>query len=303
MRDVMISLLFLTVFVVELYLGALITLSFQGLVSTRWILSLEEILKKILLLRFLIPILLIVLFIGRSSIYPWVVSENLSIGFPRVYFNSTFFILRNLFYLLVWFLLTHWVRKNKYGGLVLVFILFTGALWSFDWVLSLTPHFKSTTFGLVFLTSGTMAALGLSVLFTKIKPTPQGLQDINNVHFTLIGSWLYLSFVQFQIIWSGNLPDEAHWYLLRSSPSWKALSIFIVIFQCVVPLFSLLLIRLKSSFNITRFFAGLTFFMQILVAFWLVLPAVYPQGMSFTLFSVLALLATLSPFVWMRRFA
>lgn len=305
MKELLISFLFLTVFIVELFLGALVILSFQSLVSTKWILTVQDVLKRLLWLRWVVPFLLLFLYWGRAQIYPWVDANSLTDGFPRVYFSPGFFILRNIIYLCIWFSLSMWIlrSKKKLGGLALVLILFTGTFWSFDWILSLTPQFRSTAFGLVFLVSGTLSAFGFAVFFHKAEIASQALQDINNVHFTLVGSWLYLWFVQFQIIWSGNLPDEAAWYVVRSNASWQWIPISLVVLQCAVPLFSLLVIRWKADPTFTRFFGGLTFTMQMIHAFWTVVPTIHPEGFFVSIFSALAGLGILSSLFWLRRTA
>ena len=41
--------------------------------------------------------------------------------------------------------------------------------------------------------------------------------------------WAYLSFSQFLIIWSGNLPEEIPWYIARIRGSWGAVAILLVV--------------------------------------------------------------------------
>lgn len=272
MREVAIALLFTSVIIVELFLGALVSLSFQDLASTRWLLSLEETFKKLLRLGILIPFLMLGLYLLKHEIYPWSNSLELKAGFSRSYFGPAFFIFRNLIYLLIWLALSWSIVKRRpiQGGFALVLLLLSGTFWSIDWVLSLDPHFKSTACGLVFLVSATLATYGLVLASLKTAPPGQVLQDLNTVHFTLIGSWLYLEFVQFQIIWSGNLPAEAKWYTLRTHSIASLVPWTLGIFQCAIPLFALLVIRWKGSLKLTRFFGGVTFLMQLIYTLWMV---------------------------------
>jgi hypothetical protein len=305
MKDLLNSFLFLTVFIVQIFLGSLISLSFQKMVTTRWLLPLESSLKRNLYLIYIFPFLLAGLFLARAPIYPWADLQNLKEGFPRLYFNPIFFAARTVLYLAVWWFLASRLRRGEKnsGAFSLVLILLTGTFWALDWVLSLDPHFKSTVFGLFFLISATLAGYGSAVFMLRSPPNPQALQDINNVHFTLIGTWLYLMFIQFQIIWSGNLPDEATWFVQRSHSSWKLIPWILIIFQCAIPLFSLLVIRWKASLKFTRFFGGWTFAMQILLTFWLILPFSHSEIFEVPLLSGLIGLGLLFFLFQLRRVA
>ena len=57
----------------------------------------------------------------------------------------------------------------------------------------------------------------------------------------LVMLWAYLSFSQFLIIWSGNLPEEIGWYLNRRDgvPGWQVASSMLFIMLCE-PLYLLL---------------------------------------------------------------
>ena len=46
-----------------------------------------------------------------------------------------------------------------------------------------------------------------------------------------------LSFSQFLIIWSANLPEEIPWYLDRMSHGWEWLSIMLIVGQFFLPFF------------------------------------------------------------------
>lgn len=272
MKFLSMALLFFSISITELFLGALVILSFQNIVETRWVLSIEGSLKKLLRLGVLVPFLMLSLYLLRHSIYPWSDPALLKEGFQRFYFSPAFFIPRNLMYILIALVLSWALFRGKYfsGGFAMVLLLFGGTFWSLDWILSLDPRFKSTAFGLVFLASATLATYGFVLVTLKTKPEPQALQDLNTVHFTLIGSWLYLSFVQFQIIWSGNLPEEAKWYTERSHSAAIFVPWILFICQCVIPLFALLVRRWKGSLKFTRLIGGVTLLMQLIYALWIV---------------------------------
>ena len=54
--------------------------------------------------------------------------------------------------------------------------------------------------------------------------------------------WAYLSFSQFLIIWSGNLPEEIPWYVERIRGGWGVIALLLVFGHFALP-FMLLLSR------------------------------------------------------------
>lgn len=271
MKELILFLLFLSSISMEIFLGSLAVLSFQTLAPTKAIRPLEESLKSTLGVLFIIPLLLLFVFLGRGLIYPWTEITALPAGFPQTYFGNLFFVARTVFYFILWIFLALQARKGKirYSGLALVILLLTATFWSMDWLMSLDKNFKSTAFGFVFILSSLLLAYGFVVARLKKSPSYQELQDINNIHFALIGSWTYVTFVQFLIIWSGNLSAESLWYVKRLHSSGAFVIIFIVLFQSVVPLFLLLVRRWKASLKFTRSLAFLTVFCQLMFLFWI----------------------------------
>ena len=83
--------------------------------------------------------------------------------------------------------------------------------------MSLDPEFNSSGFGLTVLSIQTTVALA----FWRRREPRLGLGQLRAAgprrppaHRPLL--WAYLSFMQFVIIWSGDMPAGASWYLRRS---------------------------------------------------------------------------------------
>ena len=72
--------------------------------------------------------------------------------------------------------------------------------------------------------------------------TTHHFHDLGKFLFAFLMLWAYLSFSQFLIIWSANIPEEIPHYLDRWDNSWKYLSIFIIVGHFIVP-YALLLSR------------------------------------------------------------
>ncbi len=51
--------------------------------------------------------------------------------------------------------------------------------------------------------------------------TKKHLHDLGKLMLALVMLWAYLSFSQYLIIYSGNLPQEIIWYIRRLNGGWR----------------------------------------------------------------------------------
>ena len=98
--------------------------------------------------------------------------------------------------------------------------------------------------------------------------------------------WAYLSFSQFLIIWSANIPEEIPHYLDRWDNSWKYLSIFIVVGHFIVP-YALLLSRdLKRNMGKLRVIATWILVARVADYYWHMAPELHKGGFDFSLLDI-----------------
>jgi hypothetical protein len=109
---------------------------------------------------------------------------------------------------------------------------------------------------------------------------------LNPAHYASVGKfllafvafWAYIAFDQFMLIWIADLPDEVRWYHARWAGGWKVVAVAVAVGMFVVPFFALL------SRKVTRSPARLAavgvwiFVLHILESWWIVLPALHPDG-------------------------
>jgi len=96
--------------------------------------------------------------------------------------------------------------------------------------------------------------------------------DLGNLMLAFVALWAYISFSQFLIIWSGNLPEELPWYLHRTHGGWQYLAIFVALFHFVVPFFILLNRRSKRNIeNLSKIALGMIV-MRFLDLYWIIKP-------------------------------
>ena len=175
-----------------------------------------------------------------------------------------------------------WIKKfeNISGpGLVIYSVTMTAA--AIYWVMSMDVTWFSTVYGLLFLVGQGYQVLALGIIvalaLSKAEPFKTILRqteqhDLGKLTFAFVMLNIYLTFGQFLIIWSGNLPNEINWYLDRIRGGWGIIITLDFIFHWLIP-FTMLLSRdlKRNKKRLTR----VCQFMIFAVAFnqfWLIEP-------------------------------
>jgi len=223
------------------------------------------------------------------------------IDFKRPMLNPTAFVWVGLLCFAIWGLYTwrlnslglkrdtqgpettpYWIKKleNISGPGILVYA-FTMTAAAIYWVMSLDVTWFSTVYGLLFLVEQGFQVLALAVIvslaLSKAEPFRTILRqteqhDLGKFTFAFVMLNIYLTFGQFLIIWSGNLPNEINWYLDRIRGGWGVIITLDFIFHWLIP-FTMLLSRdlKRNKKRLTR----VCQFMIFAVAFnqfWLIEP-------------------------------
>jgi hypothetical protein len=164
------------------------------------------------------------------------------------------------------------------GILIYVILLTAGAI---DWIKSLDVTWYSSIWGLQFLVGQGYGVLALGILTvillsryepmkTMLRKTEQ--HDLGKLAFAFVMLNIYLSFAEFLIIWSGNVPDEIPWYLNRIHGGWWVICSADFICHWLIP-FCLLLSRdLKRNKEKMIWLTSFMIFARCLDMFWLIEP-------------------------------
>jgi hypothetical protein len=98
---------------------------------------------------------------------------------------------------------------------------------------------------LAFSIAALMLVAGRPPLEATILPNQR--RDLGNLLLAFVMMWAYLSFSQFMIIWSENLPEEIPWYLNRTRGGWQWIALALVLLQFTLPF--LLLLSREAKMN------------------------------------------------------
>jgi hypothetical protein len=254
------SYLFAYLLCLEAALGCLALLMIHALTGGEWGTATRRFLEAGAgTIPWMAPLFLPIAF-GLPQLYPWARPFNLmfdeSLRRQSVYLNTPFFLARAALYFAVWSGLA-WalpklppMRRAALAGPGLVLYGLTMHFAAFDWGMSLEPEWHSTLYGFLFIAGQAPAAMALLIIASASSPgsalerlaKPRLLFDLGNLLLAFVMVWAYLSFMQFLIIWSGNLPEEVSWYVKRSRGGWQWVAVFLAVFQFALP-FLLLLMR------------------------------------------------------------
>jgi len=170
--------------------------------------------------------------------------------------------------------------ENLSGPGIFIYVVLM-SLGAIVWIMSLDVTWYSSVWGLQFLVGQGFAVLSLSILtvilLSQAEPIKTFLRtteqhDLGKFLFAFVMLNIYLTFAQFLIIWSGNVPDEIPWYLNRIRGGWWVICTMDFIFHWVIP-FSLLLSRdLKRSKSKMIWLTCWMLFARAFDLFWLIEP-------------------------------
>lgn len=182
--------------------------------------------------------------IGHYNIFIWmdpeVVAHDKLIQGKSGFLNLTGFIIRGLIFIAGWSLYRHFARKfslaqdeasdNKnfkksfrIAAAFLVFYIYTESMMSWDWIMSVDPHWFSTLFGWYVFASMFVSGITVIALMTIYLKSKGYLEFVNDSHlhdlakfmFGISIFWTYLWFSQFMLIWYSNIPEEVTYFVTR----------------------------------------------------------------------------------------
>lgn len=159
---------------------------------------------------------------------------------------------------------------------------------SYDWAMSLEPHWASTMFGPWFFMGAFLGGITATTLWSLYLRTRHkdfrnliGLQqrhDLGKLCFAFTVFWTYLFFGQYIVIWYGKLPWEQAWIIHRSDPPWGQVSALVVVLMFVIPFAGLLGRRPKMRPPLLATFATISLVGLWLERYVLIAPVFYHEG-------------------------
>ena len=318
-----------------LAIGGLALVAFSHLMGAGWIAAIRRVPEA---LAGALPIASVLVFVSillALPIYEWthgdVVKTDPLLAHKSPWLNIPGVLLRALVCLGAWCLFAAWIRRSsrnqdegadtrrassvgKISALFVVVFALTWSVGSFDWVMSLEPHWFSTIYAMYTFASAftsSLAAVIMLAVFLERGGVLRGvlrtehLHDLGKLLFGFVTFWAYLWFCQYMLIWYSDIPEETVYFVKRTSNGWMPYLIGTVIVFWMVPFLSLLPRPAKRSRqHLVRIGA------VVLLGRWmdlhcLIAPAVSPLSPGAVLWEITALVGVVPLVVWgtLRAFA
>jgi hypothetical protein len=176
-----------------------------------------------------------------------------------------------------------WLQRVSGAGLILY--AFSMTLAAVDWVMSLEPHWYSSMYGVIYFGGQALAGMSFCVLVMSLLESyppwnrcvnTSRRHDLGNLLLAMVMFWAYTSFMQYLIIWAGNLPEENVWYLHRQVGGYEKVVLVLMGFHFAVP-FALLLSRdIKQKQQRLMWVVAWLLVMRLVDWYWLAMPGVFP---------------------------
>lgn len=258
----------------------------------------------------LMTVLFLPIALGVMRIYPWtnadLVAHDEVLQHKQLYLNVPFFLTRAAIYFLAWNALSYFLNRWSLeqdrtgdpriarrmqmlsgGGLVVYGLTITFA--SFDWMMSLEPHWYSTIYGVLILGGQGLSALAFLIIvlvwLSRRAPLdqivlPAHFHDLGNLMLAFVMLWAYFSFSQYLIIWAGNLPAEIGWYLHRMQTGWRPIAAVLMLFHFALPFVVLLSRTVKRQGRLLVRVAIAVLVVRLVDLWWLIGPEFHTEGIA-----------------------
>lgn len=324
-----------SLFVLSLALGGLFFVLTQHATSAGWSGVVRRIAENAMATLPFVALLFAPLLLGMGELFHWshadAVASDPLLAHKRAYLNVPFFLARTVLYFATWCGLALWFgllsrrqdrsgehqlsrRMRRASAPALILFAITVTFASFDWLMSLNPHWYSTIFGVYFF-AGCLVGIFAFMSLVAIAQGRAGLlvdvvtvehrHQIGQLLFAFVAFWAYIAFSQYFLIWYGNIPEETGFFAERLSGSWRPASVALAVGHFVVPFFFLLPRAVKRSTVALAAGALWLLAMHMLDLYWLVMPNLHHGGMAPDLLDFTTLLGAaglfLAAYGWSSR--
>jgi hypothetical protein len=296
-------------FALSIAVGALVFLMMGHAIEARWTVVLQRFTEAVSGSLPVLAVLFVPIALAADRLYPWadlaaragsLDAESLEkLAHKAPYLNLPFWVIRTVIYFALWIaidqLLVRWsaragrtpgalVRARGLSAAGLPAIGLTLTFAAFDWLMSLTPLWYSTIFGLLYFSGGFVAALGLIAVIARAeRRVPAVAASVHASHtgalgrlmFAFLVFWAYMEFSQGIIIWIADKPDEVPWYIARGARDWGGVFAVLVIGHFALPFFALLSRPLKRRPTLLALAGGWLVVMHYLDMMWMVMPVLH----------------------------
>jgi hypothetical protein len=293
-------------FALSIAFGALVFLMMGHAIDASWTIVFQRFTEAVAASLPALAVLFAPIALAARWLYPWIAPpatldpESLQrLAHQAPYLNLGFWLGRAAGFLALWIaigeLLARWGRRaardprclgraRAVSAALLPAVGLTVTFAAFDWLMSLTPLWYSTIFGLLYWSGGFVGALSLiAVIARGARRAPAVAASIRGSQTGALGRmmlaflifWGYMEFSQGLIIWIANKPDAVPWYIARGAGGWGGVFAVLVVCHFALPLFALLNKPLKRRPTLLAIAGAWLVAMHYVDVYWLVMPVLH----------------------------
>lgn len=284
-------------------LGALAMIMIGRLTAATWFVALRRQMEQVAATLPAFAVLFLPVLFAVRVLYPWAATAlppdmTAAVRAKSAYLNVPFFVVRAIVYWAVWLGIERALRRASLTqdrgdspalerrmrilsavGIIAIGLTMTFA--AFDWMMSLSPTWYSTIFGVDYFAGAMVGALALLALLIvrgrRRGELPESI-GVEHMHalakllLTFVLFWVYIGFSQFIVIWSAEIPAETSWYVVRTRGGWSTLGAVLVLGHFALPFCALLIRPVKRNVSAMAFLGAWLLVMHYLDCYWMVVP-------------------------------
>lgn len=285
--------------VLGIALGSMVIVFIQFLTGGAWGVVIRRPAEAAMRTLPALAVLFLPLALTAGILYPWAHPHEGEPLHNAWYLNLPSFWVRAAVYFAIWITLSavvnRWSAQQDAGAIAdddRRFRLLAGpalglyglaiTFASFDWMMSMDPHWFSSIFGVLVATGQMVSGLSFCIVVVLLladRPpyravlVPGHLRDLGSLMLAFVMLWAYMSISQFILIWSGNVKEEVPFYVARSHGGWQYVALALFLLQYAVPFLVLLTGDGKRNPQRLMFVAGLCLAMRLVDVLWLAAPS------------------------------
>jgi hypothetical protein len=304
-------------FLWSIVLGSLFFVALQHITHAVWSVVVRRVAEMLAAPMWLVAILFVPLLLTFLSdhpvLYAWTDSATVEhdhvLHAKQTYLNVPFFLVRTVVFFALWMAFAAYyvrtslkqdrgeageeatLRMRRVSAPFMLIFALTVSFAGIDWLMSLSPKWFSTIFG-VYVFSGlalsSLAAVTIVVIVLRstgrINPemvTDHHLYNLGALLFTFSCFWAYIAFSQYMLIWYANMPEESFYLVQRLDGNWVGVSAALGIVRFIVPFLVLLSRRAKTNPRMLLWMSVLILVGQLIDLYWLIMPERPDLGPAF----------------------
>lgn len=271
--DYLVSTLYFTTVAVS----GLFFMALSGVVQASWLTPYKRVAESMTKFLPIAFVLMIGTYFGMHTIYEWthadLVANDAILREKVAYLNEPFFLVRMFVIFALWIGMSAKLRsistkmdttwsesiidsQTKWSALGIIVFGLTISVASWDWIMSIEPHWFSTIFGVGIFAGSFVSGIAFITITVILLKRRGYFEHVNDNHLHDLGKWMfgmsvfwaYIWVSQYILIWYANIPEETIYYVDRLT-HWNTTFFVNVIVNFILPFFLLMTRGAKRNSN------------------------------------------------------